>query len=179
MYSESNFNSFTEFISLLNSQKDTSEIKLAKDYAKNKLTQAEDSSKNLFNNVMLELEKEIEDLKIQKIIAIEMNYTRKRHLLVKKFTYKIKNVLKNRLTQEFDYLSECFLKKITNQFETGNLIIYKKFTIPNLEKFDISYSDEKKIIFTKQNKYIEFSVELILREYQEIIKEKIVKYLGE
>ena len=167
MYSESNFNNFKETLLQLNSDNKQNEIKLAKE------------SEEFFESSLQELKKELENLKKKELVSLEINFTRKQHLLIKKQTYKIRDMLKERIDKEFDFLSECFLKKISTQFDEGDLKLYKKFDTIDLKKFNISYPKKKKIVFSKQNIYIEFSVELILREYHEIIKEKIVNFLGE
>jgi magnesium-transporting ATPase (P-type) len=179
MYSESNFSNFKETLLQLNSDNKQNEIKLANEYAKDKVNCAQKESEEFFETSIQELKKELENLKKKELVSLEINFTRKQHLLIKKQTYKIRHMLKNRIDKEFDFLSECFLKKISAQFDEGDLKLYKKFDTIDLKKFNISYPKKKKIVFTKQNIYIEFSVELILREYHEIIKEKIVNFLGE
>ncbi len=179
MYSESNFNSFKERLLQIYLEDEEKNIYQANEYAKNKLSKSKLQYKNFIDISMKEIETEIINLKKKRLMSIELNYVRKRHMLINKQTYKIKHLIKEEIIQQFDLLSECFLSKICKTFDTGNLKLYKQFENKNLKKFELNYIDEKKIIFTEGNKYIEFSVELILREYQQMIKEKILSYLGE
>jgi len=179
MYSESNYNSFKERLLQINLENEENNKNRAKEYAHNRSNDSKHESEEFFDNSMKELKKEIITLKKKKIMSIELNYIRKRHLLIKKQTYRIRHMLKNELLKQFDSLSECFLSKICKNFDKGNLKLYKHFENKDLKKFKLDYINEQKIIFTEGNRYIEFSVELILREYQPIIKEKILGYLGE
>ena len=178
MYLESNFNNFKEQLLDISSKREIKEIKSAKQYSKKRILDGKKDSDEFFKSSILELNKELEELKKQKLLDIELKYIRKHHLLVKKHTYKIKHLLRSKLEDEFDYLSECFLVYINDTFTEGNILIFKDFDI-DLEKFNIDYTEEKKIIFSEGKKYIEFSIDTILTEYDTIIKEKIAKHLGE
>lgn len=174
MYLESNFNNFKDHLLRLSNEKEEIELQNAKEYSEKTTQEAKKDSKDFLENSLKQLHVDLEELKKQTVTDIELNYIRKKHLLVKKHTYKIKQLIKEKLEKEFDVLSECFLKNICENFDNGELKLYKEFKIPSLKSFDIKYIEEKKIVFEKDNKYIEFSVDLILREYESLIK----NYLG-
>lgn len=87
--------------------------------------------------------------------------------------------MQRELEEQFDQMGECFLNNLCEKYESGQLQVYKKLQNKKLEKFDLKYIEEKKIVFKQANLYVEFSVYLILREYENQIKKMILTYLGD
>lgn len=73
--------------------------------------------------------------------------------------------LKKELEKIFPSLVESFIVCISGKYEAGTLIIPKPFMgLIKMEKFDLHESEDERIIFKKENLYIEYSIERIMEE---------------
>lgn len=65
----------------------------------------------------------------------------------------------------FSSLVESFLAYISDHYESGILIMPNSFAQKvNIEKFEVHESEDERIIFKKDNLYIEYSLERVMEE---------------
>lgn len=179
MFWESNYKTFQKRLWDISLKKESDELESAREYREQRASQSKSDSELYFKTSMEELKRELEDLKKEKLLKIELQYIRKRHLLIKKYTYKIKHLLKEELAKEFNSLGISFIRQISDTFNTGEITLPKDLESVPPKKFTVRNTIEQKILFSHENKYIEFTTDSILGEYEPMIREKITKILGE
>lgn len=177
MYSVSNFKVFQDKFLALNKRQSSLMIEDAEKYAEEKKNSAKIDSDKFFKNSSILLEQEIEKLKKDSLLSIELKYKQKYHRYIKVFHKQIQKELKEYLSDSFNRYAEYFVEYICNNFEKGKIQTYKEFKC--ISKFEISYLEEQKIIFSSGKMILEISVDSIMKEYKEYIKKEISELIEE
>ncbi len=77
----------------------------------------------------------------------------------------LESALRVRLAEAFPALAECFIDWVSQNYETGVLIMPKAYAASvKTERFDLHESKKEQVVFTSGNLYIEYSVERIIEE---------------
>ncbi len=80
----------------------------------------------------------------------------------------LRSMLENRIEAQFSSLAECFISTIIKKYEKGTFTMPLKYHASVLkEGFVLKDLDKEKIIFTRKNLFIEYSVERILQELED------------
>ncbi len=176
---ESDFDIFKEEVLRKSKEIAEEKIRKAENFYNKKLEEAEEKGKIIYKKRLLEIQNEIEKLKKEKVNQIEINLKKQIDILLNTKKEKIIKEVKNILEEEFENLGSCFLKWLSENYKTGNLLINKdlKNLTKNFKNFKISTTDEKKIIFETEKVHIEFSINSLLEEYQPLIEKEIYKNL--
>jgi len=177
MYSESNFKAFQENFSASNKRQNSLMIEDAKKYAKEKKLSAKVDADRFFKTASILLEQEIQKLKKDSLLSVELQYKQKYHRLIKAFHKQIKKELQEYLHNDFDRYAKYFIEYICCHFEKGKLQTYKEFE--DISKFEVSYLEEQKITFHSGKMVLEISVDSIMKEYKEYIKKEISELVEE
>ncbi|MEA3418746.1 MAG: hypothetical protein U9Q90_05040 [Campylobacterota bacterium] len=82
----------------------------------------------------------------------------------------LKKAVEERLGQSFPLLAECFIAWVLKNYKTGSFTLPKAYgMLINREGFDVRTCEEKQVIFSSENLYIEYSVERIIEELNDEI----------
>ncbi len=80
----------------------------------------------------------------------------------------LRRTLRIQLEEIFSSLCECFISTIMHKYESGTFTMRKRFNPSvNKEGFMVQSSEKEEIIFTRENLFIEYSVERILEELED------------
>ena len=112
-----------------------------------------------------EWEDEYKERKQEEYKNIQANINKEWNSFKKERENKLHEELKQELEKIFPSLVESFIVCISDKYDTGRLIIPKPYMgLLKMKKFDLQESKDERIIFKKENLYIEYSVERIMEE---------------
>ena len=110
-------------------------------------------------------EEEYKEREQQEYKNIQSDINREWNTFKKERENRLYEELKQRLEKIFPSLVESFIVCISDKYERGTLIIPKPYMgFVKIQKFDLQESKDERIIFKKENLYIEYSVERIMEE---------------
>ncbi len=147
------------------------------DYLRAKKNESDHNIESWLKHAQNEWDQERYAEEQQSRIIIAEDANREWSKFKKKRELALRSLLKVRLEEIFSVLAECFISKISQEYQTGT------FTMPEAyissvvkEGFLLNIGEKEEIIFTSGNLYIEYSVERIIEELDdEIVSRMLTK----
>ena len=113
-------------------------------------------------------ERYAQEQKSRIIITDEVN--RQWSTFKKKRELALRSLLKVRLEEIFPVLAKCFVSQISQEYQTGTFTMPEAYrTSLTKEGFLLHIDEKEQIVFSSGNLYIEYSVERIMEELDEVI----------
>jgi len=147
------------------------------DYLRIKEHESEQKTDSWSKHARIQWDQECYAKEQQSRITIENEANREWFKFKKKRELALRSLLKMRLEEIFPVLAECFISKISQEYETGIFTMPEAY-IPSVKKegFLLQTGEKEEIIFTSGNLYIEYSVERIMEELDdEIVSRMLLK----
>lgn len=140
------------------------------EYVLEKENEADQKIEKWSKQVRLQWDQERNTLVQQNLTAVSDEASTLWSKFMKERKNALKKILEVRLSESFPVLAECFVSEISRKYKTGIFVMPEAY-LPFVKKegFIMNMSEENKIIFTKGNLYIEYSVERILEELDDEI----------
>ena len=129
------------------------------------LTEAETRGKALLEACAAEVEEADTQRRREQGIRAGLESRREHYASIEKQNVEIKEAVRRRLEEEFDELAGCFLRWLEREYESGSVTVFPEFDGAIPAKFRVHREKGRSIRFSKENLFIEFSVETLMEEY--------------